>query len=136
MRLTADVVAIHLSNLEGDAADNEAKEMRQQWAQQVEAPARAAGLPPPILKMVRTPYREFVTPLLGEIDTLKAHFPNRLVAVIVPELVEKHWWQALLHSRRASRLRWALRNRGDIHVVVIDLPWFVEDPAPAPKMPA
>jgi amino acid transporter len=135
MRLTADVVVIHLSNLEGDAADNEAKEMRQQWAQRVESPARAASLPPPILKMVRTPYREFVTPLLGEIDTLKAQFPNRMVAVIVPELVEKHWWQAMLHSRRASRLRWALRNRGDIHVVVIDLPWFIEDPAPAPKMP-
>ena len=128
MRLSPDVVAIHLSNLEGDAAENEAHEMRQQWAERLEAPARAVSLPPPILELVRTPYREFITPLVEEIDKLKARCPHRLVAVIIPELVEKHWWQALLHSRRASRLRLALRNRGDIHVVVIDLPWFVEDP--------
>jgi hypothetical protein len=84
MRLSGDVVAIHLSNLEGDAAKNEANEMRQQWAERLEAPARAAGLPPPILELVRTPYREFITPLVEEIDKLKARCPHRLVAVIIP----------------------------------------------------
>jgi hypothetical protein len=127
MYLSAEVIAVHLSNLEGDAADNEAAEMRRQWAERVEAPARRAGLPAPTLELLRTPYREFVTPLLSQIDKMKRRYPNRLIAVIIPEIVEKHWWHAMLHSRRASRLRSALRARQDVCVIVIDLPWFIKD---------
>jgi amino acid transporter len=127
MLLSTDVFALHLSNLEGDAADDEAARVRQEWAERVEAPARGAGLPPPRLELVRTPYREFITPLLEQIDKFKEQFPHRLVAVIIPEVVEKHWWQAVLHSRRASRLRLALRMREDYRVVVIDLPWFLQE---------
>jgi len=39
--------------------------------------------------------------------------------------VEAHWWHALLHSRRASRLRSALRTHQDDRVIVVELPWFV-----------
>ena len=127
MLLSADVIAVHLSNLEGDAAADEASQMRRQWAQRVEGPARGAGVPSPTLELVRTPYREFITPLLERIDEIKGRYPRRLVAVIIPEIVEKHWWQALLHSRRASRLRSALRARQDVRVIVIDLPWFIKD---------
>jgi hypothetical protein len=56
---------------------------------------------------------------------LKERYLNRLVAVIIPEIVETHWWYAFLHSRRASRLRAALRARQDDRVIVIDLPWFI-----------
>jgi amino acid transporter len=127
MLLSADVIAVHLSNLEGDAAENEASQMRQQWAERVEGPARGAGVPSPKLELVRTPYREFITPLLAHIDKIKGRYPRRLVAVIIPEIVEKHWWYTLLHSRRASRLRSALRTRQDVHVIVIDLPWFIKE---------
>lgn len=127
MYLSTEVIAIHLSNLEGDDAENERTEIRRDWANRVDAPARGAGLTPPKLELVQTPYREFVTPLLQEIDKIKRRCPNRLIAVIIPEIVEKHWWHALLHSRRASRLRSALRARQDICVIVIDLPWFIND---------
>jgi amino acid transporter len=127
MVLSTQVVAVHLGNLEGDAADDEAARVRQDWADRVEGPARGAGLAPPRLELVRTPYREFVTPLLEQIDKVKQEFPQRLVAVIIPEVVEKHWWQAVLHSRRAARLRLALRQREDNRVVVIDLPWFLRE---------
>lgn len=125
--LSSDVIAIHLSNLEGDAAENEASQMRQQWAERVEGPARIAGVPSPKLELVRTPYREFVKPLLHHIEEIKGRYPRRLVAVIIPEIVEKHWWFAPLHSRRASRLMSALRARRDARVIVIDLPWFIKD---------
>jgi len=131
VRLSPDVVAVHLSNLEGDAADDEAAQMRKLWAHRVEAPANAAGVPVPKLELVQTPYREFITPLLEQIDALKASYPERLVAVIIPELVEKNWLHSLLHTHRASRLRKALLQRGDFRVVVLDLPWFVEIPHPA-----
>jgi amino acid transporter len=125
MRLSADVIAVHLSNLEGDAAEDQASQMRRQWAERVTETARAAGVAAPTLEQVTTPYREFITPLLKHIETIKERYPNRLVAVIIPEIVETHWWYAFLHSRRASRLRAALRARQDDRVIVIDLPWFI-----------
>jgi hypothetical protein len=80
-----------------------------------------------MLELVRTPYREFITPLLEHIDQIKGRYPDRLVVVIIPEIVEKHWWYAPLHSRRASRLRSALRAREDNRVIVVDLPWFIKE---------
>jgi amino acid transporter len=130
VQISPDVIAAHLSNLEGDAADNEAESMRQQWAQRVEAPASAAGVPAPQLVFVQTPYREFTKPLLEQIDRIKAEHAHRLVAVIIPELIEKHWLQSLLHLHRTWWLRRALLSRGDFRVVVIDLPWFVQFPQP------
>jgi hypothetical protein len=86
-----------------------------------------AGIAAPTLEQVRTPYREFITPLLKHIEVIKERYPNRLLAVIIPEIVEMHWWFAFLHSRRASRLRAALRARQDGRVIVIDLPWFIKE---------
>ena len=45
------------------------------------------------------------------------------VSVVAERLRAK----GLLHSRRASRLRSALRARQDARVIVIDLPWFIKD---------
>jgi amino acid transporter len=132
VHVSPDVFAVHLSNLEGDAAEDEAVQMRALWAKRVEGPTRAACLPVPKLELVQTPYREFIKPLLEQIDLIKAQFPHRLLAVIIPELVEKSWLHSLLHTHRATRLRRALLRRGDLRVVVIDLPWFVQIPHPAP----
>jgi hypothetical protein len=129
MTLSEDVIAVHLSNLEGDAARDEAAEIRRQWAERVEQPTREAGLPAPKLELVQTPYREFTTPLMHQIEKAKTRHPTRLIAVIIPEIVEKRWWYALLHSRRARRLRLALRARQDARVIVVDLPWFIDDQA-------
>jgi len=106
--------------------------MRQLWAERVEAPAHVAGVPAPKLEFVQTPYREFTKPILEQIDRIKAEHPHRLVAVIIPELIEKHWLQSLLHLHRTWWLRRALLSRGDFRVVVIDLPWFVQFPQRQP----
>jgi hypothetical protein len=126
MHLSPDVIGVHLSNLEGDAADDESQEMRKLWAQRVEAPATAAGAAVPKLKLVQTPYREFVRPMLEQIDLVKKECPHRLIAVVLPELIEKNWLESVLHLHRAMHLRIALRRRKDFRVIVIDLPWFVE----------
>jgi amino acid transporter len=127
MWLSPDVIAIHLSNLEGDTAGSDAARVRREWDERVTRPAQAAGIIPPTLELVKTPYREFTTPLLAHIDAIKSRYPNRFVAVIIPEIVEEHWWNTVLHSQRASRLRSALRARQDVHVIVIDLPWFIKE---------
>ena len=127
MRMSPDVIGVHLSNLEGDAAKDEASEIRREWARFVEQPARGAGIPPPTLELVRTPYREFITPVIEHIEAVKGRFPDRLVVVLIPEIVERHWWNWFLHTRRAAQLRAALRAREDERVVVIELPWFVKE---------
>jgi amino acid transporter len=128
IKLSPDVVGVHLSNLEGDAADDESQQMRKEWAQRVEAVATAAGVPVPKLELVQTPYREFVRPMLEQIDRFKKLCPHRLIVVILPELIEKNWLESMLHLHRAMHLRMALRKRKDGRVVVVDLPWFVEFP--------
>jgi hypothetical protein len=134
-QISPQVIALHLSNLEGDAAEDEASRVKQEWAQRVEQPAVAAGIPVPKLVFVQTPYREFCQPLLKEIDTIKSQCPDQLVAVIIPELVERNWLHSLLHTHKAMSLRRALQKRDDLRVIVIDLPWFVDLPNPPPPPP-
>ncbi len=77
--------------------------------------------------MVQTPFRDFLKPLLDQIDSLKAAYPGRLIAVVVPEVVEKRWWNVLLHRRKPARLRAALFKRCDRRVIVVNVPWYVEE---------
>ncbi len=127
MWLSTDVIGIHLSKLNGEEASEEEERVRAEWAADVEQPAREAGVPQPKLVMVQCPFRQFIQTLLCEIDRLKKEYPDRLMAVVVPEVVEMHWWQLLLHARKPARLRRALIKRGDRRVVVINVPWYVEE---------
>jgi hypothetical protein len=125
--LSNDVIAVHLSNLSGEEAREEDSRLHEAWRKNVEQPAREHGVPVPRLVMAQAPYRSLVRPLLKAIDRLKAEYPHRAIAVLLPEMVEKRWWQWLLHDRKAARLRAALLERGDHHVIVVEVPWFVED---------
>jgi amino acid transporter len=130
MMLSSEVVAVHLSALEGEDAEKESEALTEQWSADVEQPAREARLPLPRLVCLRTPYRKFLDPLLGFLEKVKAEHPGRTVAVVVPELIKNHWWQWALHSRRARRLRIALLRQGGARTVVIGVPWHLESDEP------
>jgi amino acid transporter len=125
VRLSPDVTAVHLSALNGD--DPKDEKLRQQWKEEVEEPARRIGVCPPKLEIVHTPYRKFIDPLLEQVERVKRDHPRRQIAVMVPEVVKRHWWQFLLHQYRAERLRSALLKRGDRKLVLINVPWYLED---------
>ena len=127
MWLSTEVIAVHLSNLDGEAAEEEANRVRLDWQRDVEEPARKHGVPLPKLDVVNSPYRRFLPPLLEQIDRLKHEHPDRLIAVVIPEVVETRWWELLLHTRKPARLRAALLKRGDRRVVVVSVPWYVEE---------
>ena len=103
--LSRDVIGLYLSHLNGDEAEEDEQRVRKEWTEDVEAPAKAAGVAPPRLDVLQTPFREFTQPILSEVKRLQGEFPGRPIAVMVPELVALHWWQKLLHSRRAAKLR-------------------------------
>jgi amino acid transporter len=126
LMISPEVIAVHLSALEGSDAAEEEKSLMRCWADDVEQPARRAGVPTPRLVILQSPYRQFREPLLRFLETLKKEYPRRLIAVIVPELVKEHWWQHLLHHRRAGRLRAALLHQGGARIVVIAVPWYLE----------
>lgn len=126
MLLSPGVIAVHLSELEGEDAKEETRTLWERWEVDVQQPARQAGLPMPRLVFLNSPYREFLDPLLGFLEEVQREFPDRTIAVVVPELIKDRWWQYVLHNRRARLLRMALLRRGGERVVVIGVPWHLE----------
>jgi amino acid transporter len=132
MMLSPEVIAVHLSALGGDDAEKETKALQEQWCADVERPTCQARLPLPRLVCLQSPYRQFVDPLLRFLEGVKQEHPDRTIAVVVPELVKDHWWQHILHNRRARRLRLALLRKGGERIVVIGVPWHLEEDPPRP----
>ena len=73
--------------------------------------------------MIPSPFRTFDEPLLQFIDQVRREHPDRLVAILVPEVVKQHWWDFLLHNFRAEHLRSSiLPAGGDRRVIVVSVP--------------
>src|SRR5262249_3274558 len=87
LRLSPEVIAVHIHQGE---EDDEA--FLKQWADDIEAPARQAGIPGARLEIVPSPYRQLINPLLCHVDGILNRYPDRLIAVIIPELFEAHWY--------------------------------------------
>lgn len=92
---------------------------------------RSAGLTPPKLLISPSPYRSFVGRLLKHVADIEAQHPDRPLAVVVPEVVEEHWWDYLLLNN--SRTRWvyaALMRHGGSNIAVVLMPWAYEPSNP------
>lgn len=123
MTLSPDVIAVHLLNLEGPNQEENGRELKRRWEAEVAQPIAAQGRAPPKLMLVPAPYREIHAPLLELIGKLDLGAPGRSVAVLIPELVAASWWERLLHTGRAERLRGMLLKHGDPRLNVIITPW-------------
>ena len=80
--------------------------------------------------VLRSEYRQLFAPLLSFITELTEQHPDRQVAVIIPELVERRWYQYLLHNQTASVLKALLLFRGGPQIVVVNLPWYLQEWVP------
>lgn len=127
-RLSPDVVALHLTDLEGPDAREHETHLRREWAQFVELPAAAAGLPAPALVVKPSPYRSVLAPLLREVEAMQRRCPARPVIVVLSELAGVRWWEAMLHTRRSQRLRMQMLRHGGPDVSVLVVPWQLEAP--------
>lgn len=117
--LSDDITAVHV-NMEGD----DGKGLVDTWREKVERPTRAASRPVPKLQFIDSPYRWLHQPIVEFVKAAKQEKPGRVVAVIIPELVERNWYTHLLHPRRGARLRKLIYAAGDERTIVIDTPWF------------
>lgn len=123
VRLSPEVTALHLTDLEGPEGRPGEDGLSRDWARFVEEPARAAGLPPPRLVIEPSPYRSMLAPLLREIAALGRARPGRPVIVVLSELAGVRWWEAALHRGRTHRLRRRLLRLGGPAIAVLTLPW-------------
>ena len=95
------------------------------WEDYVEKPALQAGYTPPKLVVLRSPYRIVLNPIFEYVLELESKHPDRQVAVLVPEMVERRWLYHLLHNQRANALKLMLYVKGNRRIVVINVPWYV-----------
>jgi len=78
------------------------------------------------LDVLESPFRSLVQPLLRYIDAIDKS-DNRPITVVLSEFVPRHWWEWLLHSQTAFRLKAALLFRPN--TIVIDVPYHHRDTA-------
>jgi hypothetical protein len=119
LNISTDVRAVHIECEESDR-------LVQAWQDHVARPARESGLQEPVLAVIESPYRFVVTPILTFILNLERQNPGRIVAVVIPELVESRWYHYLLHNQRAALLKALLMLKGNGRIVIVDVPWYLE----------
>jgi amino acid transporter len=120
LSLSPDLRAVHV------AAEDEADTLRDQWRSDVELPVTRAGRPAPELIILPSPYRLILRPILEYVLKIEQEQPDRQIAIIVPELVERHWYHYPLHNQRAELLKALLLLHGSQRIVLINVPWYIK----------
>jgi len=122
LKVAPEVYALHVADDEGAMLA-----LEDGWERNVREPARAANLPPPKLIVVYSPYRRLYAPLKQVVSDLQRSHPGRDIAVVVPELVGTRWYHYVLHNQTAALIKAYLLLSGFRRVVVINVPWYLDD---------
>ncbi len=102
--------AVHISVTKEDAA-------------QLEAEWRAHRMPIP-LKIIESPYRTYASPIAEFVKKYREEHGSAVVTVYLPQYIVGHWWESILHNRRARRIAQQLML---VHGVSITLvPWLLD----------
>jgi amino acid transporter len=120
LTLSPDIRVLHV------ATEEETNSLREQWSKIVEEPVKQAGRIPPKLITLASPYRLILRPILEYVVQIEKEIPGRQIAVIVPELVERHWYHYPLHNQRAELLKALILLHSSKRIVLINVPWYIE----------
>jgi len=118
--LSHEIQVLHVEC--GDKTD----ELRRQWSEFVEVPAGAARLPQPKLVVLDSPYRFVVKPLVDYAVALQEAHPDRNITMLLPELMESHWYHYLLHNNRPEAIRALLLFNGNQRITVVTIPYHLQ----------
>ena len=119
LKISGQVQAVHVD------AEDCCDEVQQMWQRNVVTPMSESEQTVPELILLSSPYRFVLMPLVEYILKIERDYPDRQIAVLVPELVVKHWWQTPLHNQRAQLLKLLLLVRGNQRIIVINIPWYL-----------
>jgi len=104
------VKAVHVAT-----SEESSREFRKRWE-------HWAGKVP--LDVIESPYRSLVPPLLKYIDRIDER-DDRPITVVLASFVPHSWWEWLLHSQTALRLKASLLFRPN--TIVIDVPYHFDN---------
>jgi hypothetical protein len=119
LTLSQEIHAVHVGT------EEETNALRDSWDRLVATPCVKAGGARPTLVTLESPYRLVIKPILDYVLKTELENPNREIAVIVPELVERHWYHYPLHNQRAELLKALLLVKGSRNIVLINVPWYI-----------
>ena len=71
------------------------------------------------LKVLHSPYRELVRPIVEYATAIRRANPRGVVAVYIPEYVVGRWWEQLLHNQTALRLKGRLLFTPGVMVISV-----------------
>jgi amino acid transporter len=71
--------------------------------------------------LVESPYRALVRPFIRYLEVLHEEDPERVIIVLLPEFLPRHWWDRVLYNQNAHRIRAALVGYKEF--VVLDVPY-------------
>lgn len=121
MGLSPEIKVVHIQ-----ATDQHGSVLKERWNELVVRPAQQAGVPAPQLELHASPYRRILTPIVeAALREARLH-PERQVAVVIPEVVERRWYNYLLHNQRAAALKAMLFFLGRKNIIVVNVPWYLE----------
>ncbi len=95
------------------------------WNKYVKPAIKQSRLPAPEVVVLKSPYRQVVAPTLDYIWNLERENPDNSIVVLIPQLVESHWYYSFLHNQRAAILRTVLLLKGRNRILIMDVPWHL-----------
>jgi len=119
MTISDDVTAIYVES------QQHADTLPGEWRSRVEEPTRRAGRKAPQLVVVKSPYRFVVGPIIDFILDVERHHPQRTIAVVLPQLVQRRWYHYFLHNHYGELMAALLLLKGERRVVIVDVPWYI-----------
>jgi amino acid transporter len=106
--------------------ENNQHDFALEWNRRVRDSIDSAGLPKPELVILESPYRKVISPILDYIWKLERENPDDTIAVLIPQLIETHWYYSFLHNQRATILRNILLLKGENRILIVNIPWKIE----------
>jgi len=77
------------------------------------------------LKIIYSPYRTILSPLLDYINKVEKETKGATITILMPQFIVKKWWHTLLHNQTAIFLRFFLILKKDI--VIATLPYHLKE---------
>jgi amino acid transporter len=108
--ISPTVKAVHIATTAESA--EQFRERWRRWTREVD------------IDVIESPYRSLLQPLLRYIERIDQR-DDRPITVVLAEFVPRNWWEWILHSQTALRLKLALLFRPN--TIVIDVPYHTAD---------
>src|SRR5271165_539843 len=118
-RLSPEIIALHVEPGEHSEL------LHDDWQRYVVDAFEGASCDAPKLEILPSPYRFIILPIVQYILALSEKHPDRKIIVMIPELVEYHWYEYFLHNQRGRLLEWLLLVKGNKNIFTVSSPFYL-----------